>query len=508
MNRGIVYLVGAGPGDPSLITLRGLQALRDADVVLYDNLCNSLLLREARPDALKIFVGKHVGSRSQTQAGIERLMIRHAKQGKRVARLKGGDPFVFGRGAEEAEALRKQKISFEVIPGITSAIGVPAYAGIPATHRDFASGVAIVTAHEAPGREVRRIDFEALAKFPGTLVFLMGTRHIQNVSRTLIENGLRKSTPAAVIHWGTRGLQKSVAASLAAIPEKVKRQGIRPPSILVVGDVVRCRSKLTWFENKPLLGRRVVVTRSREQASDLLAQLINLGAEALHLPLIEFREIRSAHSDRLIADAGTFDWIFFSSAPAVRFFLERFLDVRGDVRALAGVRIGVVGEATARSLGDFHLEPALVAADFHSKGLIQRLTRESWKGQRVLLPRSAIGRREVEKFLEQNGARVKVLPLYENRLPRLTWELESLEKVGVDDVILASPSAAQRYAMLMKGRGISPELRASLSKGRLISIGPTTSLAIRKSGGKVHREASPHTDAGIIKTLLKDAGRV
>ena len=343
-----MYLVGAGPGDPELLTLKGLRLLRDADVVVYDRLIDKRLLDHCKPGAELVDVGKVPDGRGRTQRHISELLVEKARQGKRVVRLKGGDPFVFGRGGEEAETLHEAGIPFEVSPGVTSAIAAPAYAGIPLTHRDYASAFTVITGSVARGREDMRADWDVIARMPGTLVILMGWRQLAEIAEALIAAGKPKDTPAAVISWGATVHQKSASGSLDKIGEVAKRAGLGAPAAIIVGDVARLHDRLNWYEEMPLFGRRIVVTRTRQQAGRLSARLTELGAHVLEIPAIEVQRLDDFRDlDMCLRSLADFDWIVFTSANAVRAVCDRLIEIGMDIRAFHGLRVAVVGKATA-----------------------------------------------------------------------------------------------------------------------------------------------------------------
>lgn len=488
--KGTVFLVGAGPGDPGLLTLRGLEVLRRADVVVYDNLCNPFLLAEAPRGAEVMDAGKHSGTATLRQELVSRLMVRRARAGRTVVRLKGGDPFVFGRGGEEAAALVRAGIPFEVVPGVTSAIGVPAYAGIPVTHRNHASGFAVVTGHEEVSKGEPSMDYGALARFPGTVVFLMGVKRLADVVARLRAAGKPASTPAALIRWGTRAAQRTLCARLGEIATRAEKAAFRAPAVFVVGDVVRCRQRVAWVEKKALFGARVVVTRSRKRAGGLSTRLREFGAEVLEVPLIEIVPLRDRAVKAVARRADRWDWIVFASAEGVESFLDAVLAERGDLRALGGARLAAVGEATAARLAERGLRAELVSREGTASALARALRRrESWRGKRVLLPGSAIGGREVERALRARGAEVRFLPVYANRRPRLTWEIPALERAGADVVAFTSASTARNFALLLKDRRLAPPLARRLRGCAHVSIGPSTSAALRREGLRVAAQA-------------------
>ena len=347
MSGGRVYLVGAGPGDPELLTLKGLRLLRDADAVVYDRLIDRRLLDHCRPDAELVDVGKFPGGRGRTQRRISDLLIEKAREGKRVVRLKGGDPFVFGRGGEEAEALREAGVPFEISPGVTSVVAVPAYAGIPLTHRDLASAFTVITGSFAPGRGDMRPDWEDVARMPGTLVILMGWRRLGEIADALIAAGKPGDTPAAVVSWGTTPGQKSVYGRLDSIYEAAAKEGLGAPAAIVVGGVAGLGESLNWFETLPLFGRRIMVTRARAQAGGLSARLAELGAYPVEIPTIEVSRLeRFGELDSRLRSLSGFDWVAFTSANAVRAVCDRLMEIGLDTRALHGVEVAAVGRAT------------------------------------------------------------------------------------------------------------------------------------------------------------------
>lgn len=353
-----VYLIGAGPGDPGLLTIKGKNILEKADVVVYDYLANDTLLGYARPDAERIYVGKVAGNHALPQDGINKLIIEKAKEGKIVARLKGGDPYIFGRGGEEAEELLDAGVPFEEVPGISSTIAGPAYAGIPLTHRSFSSSVTLITGHENPDKPGSVHNWKALAASANTLVFVMGMKNLPDIARNLIEAGLSPDTPAALVHWGTTAKHRSLASTLGALHEEGVRQGFTNPSVIIVGKVVTLRDRLNWFEQKPLLGRSVVVTRAREQASGLAAQLADLGAEVIQFPTIDIKPLEDYSSvDDAVRNLGAYDWLIFTSANGVKCFWER-LEAQGlDARALYGLQVAAIGPATAQAVRTHGIVP-------------------------------------------------------------------------------------------------------------------------------------------------------
>ena len=507
MKKGRVFLVGAGPGFPGLITVRGMECLRTADVILYDSLCNPFLLHQAPPRARIIFAGKHAGDRSLTQEQIERLMVKHALAGRKVVRLKGGDPFLFGRGAEEAECLARHRIPFEIVPGVTSAIAAPACAGIPVTERDLASGVAMITAHENPRKDGDALDYPALARFPGSLVVLMAVKSLHEVAGRLLAAGKPGDTPAAVISAGTRGFQKTVTGTLGMIVQRCAEACIRPPALAVIGEVVRCRDQLSWFEKLPLFGKRIVVARAREQAGSLSSKLWELGAEVLEIPLIEIQPIRSRTLREAVRKAAQWAWIVFTSPWAVRFLLDEVLRRHGDIRVLGRAKLAVVGPTTASRLAEYGLRHSLMPTRIQTEDELARHFRRhastlGLRGCKLLLPRSSLSPGNLERVLRRLGAQVSAFPLYRNVPPNLTWELDALERIGADIVTFTSSSTAENFTRLLRKPGaLSSSAQRMLRSCKHVSIGPSTSAMMRRLGMRVHAEARVQTMDGLVACL-------
>lgn len=502
---GKVYLVGAGPGDPGLLTLKAAKAIAAADVIVYDRLIHPAVLRHAREDAELIYAGKTPQRHTLKQEEINTLLVSRGREGKVVARVKGGDPFVFGRGGEEAEALAAAGVPFEVIPGITSAIAVPAYAGIPVTHRDCASSLAIVTGHEDPAKEESSLDWQALARGVDTLVFLMGVGNLAQIAERLIANGRPGSTPAAVIEWGTRPEQHTVTAPLEAIARAAEEDAVKPPAILVVGEVVRLREKLRWFDIRPLSGRHVVVTRSREQASELTEALEALGAGVIEFPVISCRPLEDGPSlerlDRAIEELETYDWVVFTSVNGVRFFLDRIFRLGGDVRALAGIQIGVMGEGTRRAVEERSLTVDFVPGRFVGESFVEEFP-EKRPGVRVLIPRAEDARELIPEQLRRHGCEVDVVPCYRTvAADTEAAELRLMLAAGTVDAVTFTSSSTVRNFVKLAGLD-TPDFRLPETV-KVVSIGPVTSRTARDLGLPVHAEADPHTIGGVVQALLE-----
>ena len=488
MRRGTVYLVGAGPGDPGLMTRRSLELIARADVILYDRLIPPGALDGARPDAELRYVGKEPGAAALPQADIDALLVRLGREGKRIVRLKGGDPFVFGRGGEEAEALAAAGVAFEVVPGVTSGVAAPAYAGIPVTHRDGASAAAFVTGHEDPAKAETALDWEALARFPGTLVFYMGVKNLPLIAERLTAAGRPAAEPAAVIARGTLPGQRTVTATLADLAERVAEAGVRPPAITVVGPVAGMREKLAWLEARPLHGQTVAVTRARAQASGLAERLRELGAEVLETPAIriEPREVGTI-------DASGYALVCFTSPNGVELFFE---SLGGDARALAGARIAVIGPGTAAALRDHGLEPDVVPERFVAEGLLEALASEPLEGARVLVARAADARDVLPDGLRERGAAVEVLALYDAVAEPL-GEGSREELARASHVTFTSSSTVRFF---LDGGG-------EVGNARVVSIGPVTSATLREHGIEPHVEAARHDIDGLIEAIVEDARR-
>ncbi len=424
MKTGKVFLVGAGPGDPKLITIKGMEAINEADLIVYDYLANKSLLSHGKEGAEIVYVGKMGGRHTLSQEKINELIVKRAKEGKIVARLKGGDPFIFGRGGEEAEELAEAGIPFEIIPGVTAAIACPAYAGIPLTHRDYTSTVAFITGHEDPTKEDSSIAWEKISTGIGTLVFLMGMSNLSEIVKNLIRCGRDPKTPVALIRWGTRPDQRTVIGTLNDIIDKSKKYALAPPVIIVVGEVVNLRKKLNWFEERPLFGRKIIVTRAREQASDFAELLYLNGAEPIEFPTIQVIPPDSWDElDKVIDEIRGFEWIIFTSVNGVKYFFER-LKRKGDLRLLHGVKICAIGPQTATEIQGHGLIADLIPKEYRAEAIIEEMGREGIAGKSILLPRAEIAREILPQELSRMGARVKVVSAYKTIKP-----VEDLEMV-------------------------------------------------------------------------------
>ncbi|MBR1885543.1 MAG: uroporphyrinogen-III C-methyltransferase, partial [Schwartzia sp.] len=408
---GMVFLVGAGPGDYRLITLKAIECLKKADVVVYDRLADDRILRWAKNDAEMIYVGKASANHTMKQGDINQLLADKAKEGKCVVRLKGGDPFVFGRGGEEALLLKAQGVPFEIVPGVTSAISVPAYAGIPVTHRAVATSFAVVTGHEDPTKGESSMRWDKLATATDTLVFLMGVANLPYITKQLIDNGRAADTPAAVIRWGTKPEQRTLVTTLGSAAADVEREGIKPPAIFIVGDVVKLRKELSWFdatENRPLFGKTVLVTRSRPQASKMTEKLEAMGARVIELPAIRIDDPADNYEavDAAISLIASYDWLIFTSVNGVDRFFARLFAANKDSRDLAGAHFAAIGKATEARLKDYGILADIVPQEYRAEGVIEALKGELAPGERVLLPRAQEAREILPESLREYGATV------------------------------------------------------------------------------------------------------
>lgn len=498
---GTVYLVGAGPGDPGLITVKGLERIRNADVIIYDYLADERLIQEAKPGAELIYVGKKGGDHTLEQPKINELLVRKAEEGKKVARLKGGDPYVFGRGGEEAEILAAANIPFEVVPGVTSAVAAPAYAGIPVTHRDHASMVTFITGHEDPTKRDSAIDWDVLAHNPGTLVFLMGVKNLSNISSSLIERGKSSDTPAALIRWGTTPRQISVTSTLGEIHAEAQRKGISAPAVLVVGSAVSLYDKLGWFERKPLFGQRILVTRSREQSRKMAESINEMGGEAVLFPTIRILPpLDFSPLDNAIQRISTFHWLVFTSVNGVEHFFRRFHELREDIRDMAGPRIAAIGPITARALRERGLRVNRLAEEFTAEGLLALFPRDDVSGKRFLIARAEKARDVLPQSLTDLGGHVEVVAVYRTVQPEdaETGKVRKiLEEKLVDAVTFTSSSTVTHLIGML---GDNDALR--LLDGIIVaSIGPVTSQTLKANGLPVHVEAAKYTIDGLLEAL-------
>ncbi len=497
-----VFLVGAGPGDPDLITHKGLQCIANADVIIYDYLASPALLKHASSKSETIYVGKKGGNHTLSQEGINELIVTKAREGNVVTRLKGGDPFIFGRGGEEAEILKQAGIPFEIVPGVTSAIAAPAYAGIPLTHRNFTSTVAIITGHEDPTKPTSSIDWKALAGGIGTLVFLMGVKNLPSIVKRLTQNGRSEDTPVALIRWGTTTKQQTVTGTLKSIVAQVQKAQLKAPAIIVVGDVVQLRDTLRWFEDRPLLGRRIVVTRARAQASDLIQRLSALGAECLEYPTIKIKAPDDVTPlDHAIGTLSEFDWLVFTSVNGVEFFFKRLFARNLDVRALGHLRTAVIGPATAAKLRSYGLCSDILPETFRAESIIEAFKDQSLQDTKILLPRAAEARPVLPVELRKMGAQVLEIAVYHTHPVEGHAEqlIQHLETGQINMVTFTSSSTVKNFKALIPSDRFNP-LMDGVS---VASIGPITSETAEKLGFNVAIQAKDYTIDGLCEAILQ-----
>lgn len=497
---GTVYLVGAGPGDAGLLTLRGAELLRRADVVIYDRLVNPELLRLARAGCELISRGKR---QDVSQEQLNALMIAKAREGKCVVRLKGGDPYIFGRGGEEAEALAAAKILFEVVPGVSSITAAPNYAGIPLTHRDHTSNFTVFTGHEGDGKDGSSLDFDQIARNSGTKVILMGVTHLSELTQALVTRGMAPETPVAIVQWGTLGRQKSIVGTLGTIEQLATHEHITPPALTVIGDVVKLRKKLNWFENRPLFGQRVVVTRARAQAAELTARLAELGANVLEIPCIK-RAVPSQPQHLLDAmlELNSYDWLVFTSANGVTAFFEYFFRAFKDMRDIGGVRIAAVGPGTAAKLRELHLQVDLMPEEAIGEKIAKAFEAfETIENLKICLLRAEVANPDLPQALEELGAIVDDIPVYRTvaETDDLTDAGAKLLAAGADWLTFTSGSTVEHF----HARFNLPALLKKFPQTKLASIGPETTKAIAALGLVPTIEAKQHTMEGLVAALLK-----
>ena len=496
-----VFLLGAGPGDPGLLTLKARDILSLADVIVYDALANKQLLSLAKEDAEILYVGKIAGNHALPQDEINALLIRKAKEKKNVARLKGGDPYIFGRGGEEAEALREAGIPFEEVPGISSTIAAPAYAGIPLTHRDLVSQVTFITGHEKGGKESSNINWEALAKSRATLVFVMGMKNLPHIVERLLHSGLSPQTPAALIYRGTTSQQRSLTSPLALLPARAKEEGFTNPSVIVVGEVVSLHTKLNWFEEKPLFGRSIVVTRAREQASDLTCALTERGAEVIECPTIRIAPLPDyTELDSAIKNLAVYQWIIFTSVNGVRFFFERLHALGLDSRHLSGCSFCTIGPATAKALACHGIYADLTPERYVAESLADAFLKANTAPARILLPRASEARDVLPDRLRAEAMTVDVVPCYRT-VPdgsEAASVQERLKAGTLSCITFTSSSTVKNFLSV-----VPKELLQANQNVRLAAIGPVTARTIRDAGLTCHIEAEEYTIPALVTAVTK-----
>jgi uroporphyrinogen III methyltransferase/synthase len=499
--RGRVYLVGAGPGSLDLVTLRAQALVRSADVVVYDYLCNPAMLEWARAGAEIIYAGKSASAHTLTQEEINALLVDRARQGWNVVRLKGGDPYVFGRGGEEAQVLARAGVAFEVVPGVSSAIAAPAYAGIPVTHRGIASTVTFVTGHEDPTKPESSLDWPQLARLRGTKVFLMGVERLREITQRLITEGADAATPTALVRWGTTGRQESLEGTLATIADLAEKRGFAAPAITVVGDVVALRRELNWFEALPLHGKRIVVTRTRRQAGQLSARLARLGADVLEIPTIRVGPVELGEGERakLGAMSEHFDWIVFTSANGVTEFFNAFDRLRLDIRGLGPVRFAAVGPATAQAVRAWHLQVDLQPEIYTTEKLAEAFAKVEIRGKKVCLPHGNKADPFLADYLRKNGASVEEWTVYETQpeTEDRNGARARYLREGAHFITFTSASTVENWhALQLQTAEGAPQPRG-------ISIGPVTTMKLRDLNYQDVIEAPAATIDSIIETISR-----
>ena len=503
VKTGKVILVGSGPGDPGLITVRGKEAIESAEIVVYDNLASPIFLSYAPSDSEKIHVGKKGASHTMEQAEINQLLVDKASEGKTVVRLKGGDPYIFGRGSEEAEFLAQNGIEFEVVPGIPAAIGASATAGIPLTDRRYTSTLAFITGHEDPTKDESSIEWEHLAKGIGTIVIYMGVKTLPAVMAKLIEHGRDPETPVAVVEWATTPRQRIIRGNLRNIAQIAEENEIKPPSLAIIGKVNTIGDILNWFEKRPLFGKTIAVTRSRLQASQLVRELRVLGADVLETPTIDIKPPENWDElDRAARGVSSYDWIIFTSPNGVRFFFERMRNAGFDTRKLAAAKIASIGPATSEELQNHGINPDYQPLKYVSESIFQGLKDiENLDGKKILMPRSELARENLADFLRDNGALVDDIPAYRN-VPA-DFDVDSFKSLiadgKVDAITFTSSSTVDFFVERMSGEFINRNIRNI----NAASIGPITSETLKTHGIQPVIEADEFTIPGLVKKILE-----
>lgn len=495
--QGVCFLVGAGPGDPGLITVRGRELIAEADVIFYDYLCNPCLLSKAREDAEIIFVGKRASAHTMPQSQINDAIVERTRRGLRVVRLKGGDPFVFGRGGEEAQALRAAGVDFEVVPGVTSAIAGPAYAGIPVTHREHCSQLTILTGHEDPSKEATSLDYSQLAVTPGTKILLMGVERIRAIAGELMANGMNSETPVALVRWATTGRQQTLATTLGTVADDVERVGFEAPAVTVIGKVACLRGELAWFESRrPLLGQRIVVTRTRQKAGKLADVLSGLGADTIELPVIKIAPpVNAQELDEAVEEAHRYDWIIFTSAHGVEAFFERFYDRFADARSLGAARIAAIGAATADRVHSYRFAVDLQPQTYVAEEVVREFAAQGGVENLKLLLPCAEGSRDVlhEELVAMGGIVDRVVAYRTIAAPEPPSHVLKQISEGVGWITFTSSSTVENFLAL----GLPwPE------GAKAASIGPITSSTLRQNGIEPTLEAKQHDIPGLIAALI------
>ncbi len=497
--QGKVYLIGAGPGDPGLITLKAVKCLNMADIIVYDYLVNTKLLEHKKADAEVIYVGKKSGQKEMSQEKINRLLIKYAKKGNIVARLKGGDPFIFGRGAEEAIELRENSIDFEIIPGVSSFYSVPEYAGIPPTHRDVSSTLAVITGHEDPAKSRSTIPWSSLAKI-STVIFLMGIRNLSEIVNRMKKSGKKASTPIAVITWGTYPTQQTITGTLKDIIEKSNEAEVDPPGIIIIGEVVKYRDQIKWFENRPLYGKRIIVTRPKAQSKSFVERLNELGAETIEFPTIEISPPSSWKKlDNSLKTINKINWIIFTSANGVNYFFKRFFEKGLNIKSLFSTKFAVIGEKTNECLNEFGLSADLIPEEYRAEGLIEEFKSIDLIGKNILIPRAKEARNILPKTLKRLGANVDVVTVYENKVPENLKSkklISGIKKSAPDIITFTSPSTVSNFYSVFKADD------KAFKDCIIAAIGPITNQALNGHGKNADITPKKYTTDDLIEGIL------
>ena len=498
---GKCYLVGAGPGDPGLLTVKGRECLAKADVLIHDALSSGEFLHWVPKGCEKIYAGKRASDHAIPQEEINALIVEKAREGKTVVRLKGGDPMIFGRGGEEAAELAEAGVPFEIVPGISSAIGGAAYAGIPVTHRDHCSQLTIFTGHEDPTKEETSLDYRKLAEADGTRVFLMGVSRLAEITAALIEHGTDPGTPMALARWVTTGRQRTIEGTLATMAEIAEKEQFKSPDVAILGGVVKERAKINWFESRPLFGQRVVVTRTREQAGELSARLLELGADVVELPIIRIEPPEDpVEFSRLVADVHTYDWVVFTSPNGVERFFEAFFAACDDARSFGKPKIAAIGPGTAKKIAEYRFATDLLPEKFVAEGLVEAFSKEHIESQTVLWVKAGETRDIIYEELMEQGAIVDRCIAYRS-VPETgdpTGAVERIREEGVDVITFTSGSTVEGFLAL--GLPWPEGCKAA-------SIGPVTSAKLREHGREPEIEATQSDLAGLVQAIVEACGR-
>lgn len=500
-----VYLIGAGPGDPGLLTVRAKQLIETCDVVVYDYLANKEFLEYARPDAEIIYVGKKGGDHTLPQDKINELIVEKARSGRSVARLKGGDPFVFGRGGEEAEELVEAGVDFEVVPGITAGVAAPAYAGIPVTHRDHTTSVCFITGHEDPTKEQSGHNWDVYAQSTSTLVFYMGVKNLPMIAEKLIKGGRDPKTPVSLVRWGTRAEQQSFVSTLDSVAAEAERRQFAAPSIIVVGGVCSLHDKLAWFEKRPLLGKGVVVTRAREQASGLVRTLADHGAHVYEFPTIRIQPLDSYEEvENAILRLPMQDWVIFTSVNGVRHFWNQLREIGLDARVFGGLQVAAIGPATADALRERGINPDFVPEKYVAEHVVSGLLERGIAGKKVLIPRAKVAREVLPEELVKAGAEVQVLPVYETMLSQADDAeiLQAMDQDKLDYVTFTSSSTVDNFFTLVDADRLREYKAAHPDKAKLACIGPITAQTLQKHGFDADLQPEDYTIPALVNALL------